>query len=74
MITALEILSSSSSSFFFFRKKKKRMGRLFSILAMSQVGSWVPDQGSKLHQPRWKHGALTTGSPGKSPRPIFFRN
>ena len=67
MITALEILSS-------LKKKKKRMDHLFSILAMSQVGSWFPDQGSKLYHPRWKHGALTTGSPGKSPDPIFFRN
>ena len=59
MITALEIL-------FFLR-----MDHLFSILAMSHLGSWVPDKGPKLHHLHWKHRALTTGSLGKSRSHLF---
>ena len=62
MITALKILFLL------------RMVHLFSSLAMSHLGSWVPDEGPKLHRLHWKHRALTTGSPGKSSDPIFFRN
>ena len=39
---------------------------LFNFLALQHVGSYFPNQGSKLHSLQWKQGVLTTGPPGKS--------
>ena len=32
----------------------------------------IPNQGSNLHPPHWKHGVLTTESPGKYPNKFHF--
>ena len=34
----------------------------------------VPDQGSHLCPLHWENEVLTTGPPGKSPKPLFLRN
>ena len=39
----------------------------------SYVGSWFPDLGLNLHSFHWKHGVVTTGSPGKSLIPAHFK-
>ena len=41
------------------------------FLAMRHVGSLLPDQGSNLNPPHWKHGVLTSGLPDKSPFSTF---
>ena len=51
--------------------------RFFSFLFFSSrtlrlVGVLVPDQGWNSCPLQWKHGVLTTGPPGSSPKVLFF--
>ena len=52
------------------------MSLLFSIwgagYTAEHVGSEFPNQGSNPRPLRWKHGVLTTGSPGKPPVFLFY--